>query len=948
MSSNHGQTCRDIMGKRLLIKSATVIDENRHLTIKSAKVNGNVEIGNGGVLVAQMNDQTGWNLYNKVRDATVSISIGGSSCSGWFVSPDGWIATAAHCVTDNQDITNKISPNQANVLVTSVDGVEGVNRFLEPTELYMDAAGDIAVMKIPGLTNQSYLEWGNSQVECIGNRCFVVGNPLGEDTQSLADGLIRETEYVGFPQPVESIFVSVPTFGGNSGSPIINEKCKVIGILTFGLTENVLVNDISDLDVPYTTIGFAFVPTETMGGGMSQRMAEPVVNYMIENTTDFTQKAWLGIDAWETVGVGNANELGLVGTNFNVQGIRITSLNGSSPLLTASGDGALAVDDVILSIDGVLVGDLPGQTHISIVSWFKIKTDTVTLTWVRPLSNLIVKTSTVTIADDYSDHPSDDAPLAGNLNADKRPKLATIGSRMERKHNVYSQEHNKAITTLINTNYTYRNPADWTGSETLTRLVASAYGDADGDVPSGADRPNPRTISNEVFDVSGDILPNPDNTTDYFWIWGQYLDHDIGLTESDAGDPFNISVPTGDPDFDPGSSGTVEIPFNRSLYAAGTGTGGIPREQISEITSFIDATNVYGTTSARSTWLRSGVDGKLKTSQGNLPPLNDGSQSNAGASNKSIYVCGDVRANENTALLSTHTLFLREHNWWCDQIKNKNQSLTDEEIYQKARLMVESEVQAITFNEFLPLLLGSANVPSYTNYNSGIDHRIANEFSAASYRLGHSLVSDTLWRLDANGQQLPIGHLNLKDAFFSPNKFANEGGIEPIIRGATEHICQTLDAKIVPALRNFLFGAPGSGGLDLAALNIQRGRDHGFPDYNTVRVALGLSAKSTFEEINSNSTVATALSTAYSGDISKVDLWVGGLAEEHIPGAMLGETFHKIVKDQFLKLRDGDPLWYENRLNTQQIAYVNSVKLSTIIMRNTNIRGLREYVMQNN
>ena len=72
-----------------------------------------------------------------------------------------------------------------------------------------------------------------------------------------------------------------------------------------------------------------------------------------------------------------------------------------------------------------------------------------------------------------------------------------------------------------------------------------------------------------------------------------------------------------------------------------------------------------------------------------------------------------------------------------------------------------------------------------------------------------------------------------------------EGGLEPILRGAIEQPAQAVDTKIVDEMRNFLFLKKGVG-LDLAAINIQRGRETGIPDYNKVRKALGLKRKASF------------------------------------------------------------------------------------------------------
>ena len=88
----------------------------------------------------------------------------------------------------------------------------------------------------------------------------------------------------------------------------------------------------------------------------------------------------------------------------------------------------------------------------------------------------------------------------------------------------------------------------------------------------------------------------------------------------------------------------------------------------------------------------------------------------------------------------------------------------------------------------------------------------------------------------------PYGHLLLREGFFRPERVTEEGGLDPILRGAVRQPSQEIDTNIVDELRNFLFLKKGIG-LDLAAINIQRGRETGIPDYNTVRKKLGLGSK---------------------------------------------------------------------------------------------------------
>nr|MDJ0972975.1 peroxidase family protein [Planctomycetota bacterium] len=353
----------------------------------------------------------------------------------------------------------------------------------------------------------------------------------------------------------------------------------------------------------------------------------------------------------------------------------------------------------------------------------------------------------------------------------------------------------------------------------LRRAVASAY--ADGlSQPSGAARPNPRAISNAVS-AQTSAPANSVGASDMFWLWGQFLDHDIDLTEgATPPEPFHVQVPTGDLHFDPLNFGNVILPFMRSIYDVATGTNN-PRQQTNAITAWIDGSAVYGSDAVRQNALRTNDGtGRMRTSAGDLPPFNTGGLPNAdnGGDPTALFLCGDVRANEQVGLTSLHTVFLREHNRLADELRLMNPHLTGEEIYQAARRYVGALMQSITFNEFLPVLLGPTAIAPYGGYQPAVQPDIDNVFSTACYRFGHSLVSSTVHRLDA--QLLPIaeGPLALRDAFFSPNRILDEGGIDPILRGFAVTGAQELDTMIVDDLRNFLFGPPGAGGLDLGAL----------------------------------------------------------------------------------------------------------------------------------
>ncbi len=359
---------------------------------------------------------------------------------------------------------------------------------------------------------------------------------------------------------------------------------------------------------------------------------------------------------------------------------------------------------------------------------------------------------------------------------------------------------------------------------------------------------------------------------------------------------------------------------------------------MNEITAYIDASNVYGSDVLRALELRT-LDGtgQLKTSHHELLPFNVNGFPNAPDSNDpSFFLAGDFRANEQVALTAMHTLFVREHNYWAKLFRRDFPSMNGEEVYQFARAVVGAEMQAITYNEFLPILLGPNALEPYTGYNANVNSGIANVFSTAAYRFGHSMLSSVLLRLEANGNPIPEGNLQLADAFFHPNEIIDNGGIEPLLRGLASQVAQDIDGLIIDDVRNFLFGPPGAGGFDLAALNIQRGRDHGLPSYKKVRLDFGLSPATSFADISSDPTVQMSLGL-YSG-VPAIDIWVGGLAEEYASGGLVGETFSVILKDQFERLRDGDRFWYENYLSPSAVLWVENQTLARIIRRNTKIK----------
>jgi len=479
----------------------------------------------------------------------------------------------------------------------------------------------------------------------------------------------------------------------------------------------------------------------------------------------------------------------------------------------------------------------------------------------------------------------------------------------------------------------------------LLRFVPSAYADGRS-AAAGGSRPSARALSNALSEQS-DSVANSRQMSDFLYVFGQFLDHDIGLSTTGS-ETMPVSVPSGDQFFDPAGTGTKQIQLSRSNFDPASGTN-TPRQQTNTITAFVDGSQVYGSDAARAAALRTLSGGKLKTSAGNMMPFNTEGLPNANdahvVADSRLFLGGDVRANENVELTSLQTLFVREHNRHASAIAANDRSLSDEQIYQQARRIVIGELQAITYNEFLPALLGRGVMPSYRGYQSRVNPGIANEFSTAAFRFGHSMLDGEIPRLNNDGGDTPQGPIALRNAFFNPTVFNtnlpnHEGDIDPFLKAAASGVTQEVDLRIVDDVRNFLFGPPGSGGFDLAALNIQRGRDHGLADYNTARVAYGLPRVTSFAQISSNPATAAALQAAY-GSVSNIDLWVGGLAEDHTSRGSLGPLFTRIVANQFTRLRDGDRFYYENSLRGRQLDDVRRTTLARVIKANTALTSIQ-------
>ncbi len=463
-----------------------------------------------------------------------------------------------------------------------------------------------------------------------------------------------------------------------------------------------------------------------------------------------------------------------------------------------------------------------------------------------------------------------------------------------------------------------------------TRVSGPNYADGVSTMIAG---PSARYISNRIFNDRGQNIFSENDVSQWGWVWGQFLDHDIGLRdESPPSANARRSTTSGNNSApEPGGGGPAgaaerlpytpadpleafandlgAIDFTRTPAAPGTG-GPLPRQEINTISSYIDASMVYGVTPQRLDWLRQGsLDGnpsnnsaKLMLPGGYLPRLGargPGSPSPQmdlmgplPARPQLARVAGDVRANENIALTAVQTLMAREHNRIVAALPS---SLTEESKFQIARRVVGAEVQYITYREFLPTL-GVALDP-YRGYDSTADPSLTNEFAVVGYR-AHSMVHgqfDVSFK-DGDFTTARMDAMRRKGIAFAAKGDAGEGGGGPVltvplnVSYGNPDVLQDVglgrflasvgkerqyrnDEQIDNTLRSVLFEIPRPGtrdpslcsapvvnpacftGIqDLGAIDLARGRDHGMPSYNDMRRAYGLPPEKSFTDITGEAT----------------------------------------------------------------------------------------------
>ncbi|XP_050401333.1 chorion peroxidase isoform X2 [Patella vulgata] len=534
---------------------------------------------------------------------------------------------------------------------------------------------------------------------------------------------------------------------------------------------------------------------------------------------------------------------------------------------------------------------------------------------------------------------------------------SSTSTRLEPRLTTECKNVNKEYRTANGSCNNLLHPSWGQADAPYVRMAAECYDDDDS-IPrqlsaSFTPLPSARAVCEAIHGSLSNLSPRHSLMV---MQWAQFLDHDTtstpaekvvkseccdGMTSSYAyteGNCFPIFISNEDSFFK-----TNCLSFGRSRSFGKD----LPRQQFNSITAFVDGSVVYGSSDDEMMALRTGVDGLLETSPGDLLPEDtDASCRKPEGSDSYCFLAGDARVNVFPGLAVLHTLFVRFHNKIAMELKQLSQlsqifkvaRLTDEDIFQTSRKIVSAVIQHITYDEFLPVLLGPELMKKYKlnapyHYDSSINPTIMNEFAAAAFRFGHSMIPDNL---KIAGTDVPIHEL-----FFRTDSVIHN--FADIVNNLVSEPSEKSDRFVTEEMADRLFQTP-NGSLDIVSLNIQRGRDHGLPPFNEYREECGLPRLS-FSDPEFGS-CGDLLSKVYE-TADDVDIFVGGLCESPARGGVVGPTFGCIIGQQFHNLKYGDRFFYESThsasgFTQDQLNMIKKIRLSKILCDHGGINSVTE------
>nr|KAG5707120.1 hypothetical protein BaRGS_011831 [Batillaria attramentaria] len=294
-----------------------------------------------------------------------------------------------------------------------------------------------------------------------------------------------------------------------------------------------------------------------------------------------------------------------------------------------------------------------------------------------------------------------------------------------------------------------------------------------------------------------------------------------------------------------------------------------------------------------------------------------------------------------------HLVWHREHNRLADKLAEVHPDWTDEKLFQEARRINIAQLQNVVYKEYLPAVLGQKvydlfRLDKPARYDPDLNPTIINSFATAAYRFGHTQINN-VYRFGGDNSSVL-----LQDTFFRPAFYCQKGeeSHSQVMESLLKDKAEKVDDKFPEGVTDLLFVGVDSPGVstDLPARNIQRGRDHGLPPYDEyLDLALSFFNGSIYV---SDTKLPSCIDGLYS-DTGDVDLFLGAVSEDPVPGGIVGPTFAYLIGLQFQNLREGDRFFFDlkdsaARFTTAQVNSIKATTFSGIICRNSGLHMVQE------
>ncbi|XP_071037889.1 chorion peroxidase-like [Parasteatoda tepidariorum] len=483
------------------------------------------------------------------------------------------------------------------------------------------------------------------------------------------------------------------------------------------------------------------------------------------------------------------------------------------------------------------------------------------------------------------------------------------------------------------------NPSWGSARSAMIRFIPPNYGDGIS-IPrrsfDGSPLPSPRVVS---LVMHHDVSEHDYGICNMVAAWGQMLDHDLtrAAPSLDASSRsieccktavdkrhyncYPVDIPQDDPFYKYFERRCMN--FARSLAGLQPGCRLGPRWQINAVSANIDGNFIYGSNEETASRLREFKGGRLKTTplyrnlglKDLLPMKTVDPDLGCIARPRNMYCfdAGDNRVNEQLQLAVMHIIMMREHNRLAEGLAHINPHWDDETLYQEARHILSAEIQQVTYNEFLPMVIGHQTMKKYDlvplkkgyydGYSPKINGGIRAGFQAGAYRFGHSILPDVTERY---------------------NKFH-----ERIVEKRNDSVSKISTSKDP---------------LDISQqeMDLPQTSRHLSPVYFRERHSRNVAEKS--EEVwkshlhwpNIDDKKKALL---HQRSVNDIDLWTIGIAEYPLPGAIVGPTFACLIGEQFANIRRGDRFWYENHgwpstFSPEQLQEIRKLRLARILCDN--------------